>query len=762
VNPSSYPSRQPFPKNPVVRVGPSKNSNAREDTLLPTYPFPPYDDAQREMTSYLDSRTRGDSFGATIGIKGSAGSGKTHLIDYLMKFARTKMPTYEVYVKAESTNIVDLYSKAIEFLGRNSLVEMQTALLSQLARNELLSNDLRSEVSEPLAEELDRDPGSVYSFLQSRILSTWTLFAAGNDILQGNKSYFDNYLRAFSYLRHDALSEQAFDWFCGKTLPLETMQSIGVRRNIVDAPAAITGFQFLIAVFSTMKRPFLIFIDQIERLVLDAEPALCAVNKGYLHSLMELVYDANGFLCLAGMIKAWEALPNDFLQRLSTPPFKMPSLSVELTLRLVNIYLRPREVTPEYGSETDIYPFTELAIYEVTKLGRGNIRAILSLCNRSFENAEPNHETVTPQIVRKAAEQLKRVFDRANVLIQAKLILKQLNFDCAQAVTVDGTIRIDIAVPDMTAPRLLIDVSEPNFSDDEARAAIQYVTMANVIRAKWPDAKIMVIEAGYVSAEVQETLRPFLDAHILYNPDEFEAEFTGAVQILTKPSDLATKAGTQPKALAESALEEKLRQILELRAEEQRNISYNISQALSDQHTKAPGRFTIQITLVAAISIASAILIGMLSWTQGQREQTLATTRFQAQQTEIAARKESVNLLTSIQEDSKFDAAKNSFSNLARQPPDFLAKGQSAQDKVRELRDSYDTIRRSYMRVAQCAIAGLCDSRVLCEGIGDDVKQFVHETDAFSVKELLGQVNDRALSSFISHCGLADSKGVSD
>src|SRR5258708_1999609 len=125
------------------------------------------------------------------------------------------------------------------------------------------------------------------------------------------------------------------------SLALPTLEQLGVSRNIEDVERALTGIRFLLAMFAETKTPFFLFIDQIERLVLDTEPAVAAANRGHLHGLVELGYHAKGFLCFGGMTKAWETFPIDFLQRFSTPPFRLPSLSPEQVRSIVAVYLNP-------------------------------------------------------------------------------------------------------------------------------------------------------------------------------------------------------------------------------------------------------------------------------------------------------------------------------------------------------------------------------------------------------------------------------------
>jgi hypothetical protein len=766
-----YPKRQPFPKNPVVSISAEVCSDDPDKSALATYLYPPYDIAERELSSYMrlasakaDSTNDGDRSGTAIGIRGTSGSGKTHLIYYLMQRGRSQLPRgYQIYVKAESGDLLDLYSRALQFLGRVPLREIHTRLLSHVAQRELIGHDDEAPpqstvISQSLAQQLILEPDAVYALLKNRILSESTLLSARSDVLEGARSYFDDFLHAYSYLLHDTLSDDAFDWICGRRLPFDVLQRLGVRSNIADEEMAFTGFRFLIALFSRIKQPFFLFIDQIERLIVDTEPSIRAVNKGRLHTLVELVNTAGGFLVLAGMTKAWDEFPADFIERLSVPPFKMPAITTDQIFKLIAIYLHPTQMNPQYRTETDIYPFQEGAVLEISKIARGNIRAILSLCNRSFEEAASNLEPITPDLIRKAATQLKRSFDRANILMQVKMILKKLGMNCVQDFAIEGFTRMDLAVPDAKNPRLLIDVSEPNFLEDEARAAIRYVGMANIIRARWPDAKIIIVEAGYVSADVQEKLRPYLDAHIVYNPDEFAAEFTAAAEMLSKyPSSSLESRG---KGMRETTIVDQLREILEARTSEQQTISSNVKEILVEKNT--PSIFTdatVKAALIGvALIVAFSAIFAVVQFIQYQRSQIEAQigvaerqNALESEKTKLNSkaetRKETFQRLEVLNNDKGFKSDLAEFYRTA----DLLGKTPTYSDDQRTklknmLLDIYNNVAWSFAHLTQCAISQVCDVDVVCTALGEEIQRFVLTAQKYEIS------SQSTLTSFLNAC----------
>lgn len=116
------------------------------------------------------------------------------------------------------------------------------------------------------------------------------------------------------------------------------------------------------------------------------------------------------------------------------------------------------------------------------------------------------------------------------------------------------------------------------------------------------------------------------------------------------------------------------------------------------------------------------MIFGVLLWSQRENSRVAEEAFFsnsaqQARQAELEARKSALNLLTSVQSDTTFDAQKNYFYDAAEQQfhrypgVDISSDGKFMQ--------SYNVMRRSYVKIAQCSAADLCDSKVLCDAIGE-------------------------------------------
>jgi hypothetical protein len=221
--------------------------------------------------------------------------------------------------------------------------------------------------------------------------------------------------------------------------------------------------------------------------------------------------------------------------------------------------------------------------------------------------------------------------------------------------------------------------------------------MAHAVRTKWPNAKILVVEAGYVSAEIQEKLRPYLDAHILYNPDEFVGEFTGAVEILTNEGAVRTAARADA-----SSIEEQLRKILEVRSAEQQTINERIRLLLEEESPKRSNRAVDTLYRLAvpsaAIVIVMVLAFGVLSWVNYQRAQELKEER-----------RESLLAVSSLDKDNEFLNARRDFERLWDSYSDpGKPKGDLAPKDMDTLWNLYSTLGAKYAHVVQCGFAEIC------------------------------------------------------
>ena len=159
----------PFPASDVLNLEGSTSPEGLARLNLCTYTLPAFGRARRILEAYLGGvRPDGSRAGAAMGISGEYGSGKTHLIAYLLDavWAR-KLHVQQVYVRVRSSDFMALYKSIMSQIDADIMREANTKCLSRIAQDEAR----RSIMTEPATETLTRKPESVYEYLRQGLLS---------------------------------------------------------------------------------------------------------------------------------------------------------------------------------------------------------------------------------------------------------------------------------------------------------------------------------------------------------------------------------------------------------------------------------------------------------------------------------------------------------------------------------------------------------------------------------------------------------------
>jgi Cdc6-like AAA superfamily ATPase len=568
---NTYPSKQPFPRQRAVSIDASSGPTSPALAGLRTYKLPPYEDALQTLHSFLEHY--GDvNNGAALGIKGSFGSGKTHLIQFLISEARTFHPeTIQAYAKAKSGDLFEVYKDLINRLGMRQLAEGHVKVLSAAGRRLSEGNELLDATVNRLREK----PEIVLNLIRDTLLSESDIVEDAANALRGEGSRFTDFFSVFTFLNDTRLQATAFSWFQGEKLDREKLERLGVSSPLAETDAG-RGLQFLSMMYSFAGAPLILYIDQIERLILD-EPDRSAGNRGHLHSLVEAFVANGNMLVLAGVSEAWDKLPEDFIQRLTPPIVTLPSLNVKQTQAIIAVYLSSD--SERYGF-SDIFPFTEESIVTIVQISRGNIRSIIGLCYRCFEIAFPGKRAISAETVTKAAESLQQLYNRTTVLDEICMLLRAAKCRYERKVLLAHETQ-DIVVPNSTEPRAIINVMEPVFLEDEARDAHRHAAAAEKLRAIFPNVESVLVDIGYRSPEVERQLTPpLIDWYVRYDPERFRGEFKGIIEAIQNPiEDRDTSRGANETTAVNESIRE-LRELVLSRKDEEARVDERIAQIM--------------------------------------------------------------------------------------------------------------------------------------------------------------------------------------
>ncbi len=541
----NYPSKQPFPSRTAVRIGQEQQQDVFQSAgKLVTYQTAPFGLADGALQAYFrqySGETIGD--GMTLGIYGPYGSGKTHLVRWLQQDAmalwqefRKSSPqaaqeAQQIYAKVDTNDFLDMYRTIVRQIDSRKLQDINAKLLSKLAQKEVA----KSETTKDLVAKLQRQPQQVFELLRNTLISE-------SDIQRPQMQWVrkitggEDFLHFAAWLADPALGDSAVAWLQGEELSENTLSRMGIKASIDTSGRALAGLAFLISVFAEVRCPLLLYIDQVERLLPTKLPKVRGDNAPVIQSLAEWVQEKQAFLCVAGATT--EASP-DFPGRFSVMA-GMPSLDANGAANLLKAYLDATGSTfVPYESEADVYPYTFPAVEEMVHLVGGGMRGILRLAFLSYEIASPNRGQIGLEIIHQAFRKFEDYFDERAIVAKIKELIAEAGFSFTEQPSVGGGPRADLAVFDSREPVAYIELVNAVFDDDEALRALDFTKLAQSIRALSPDAKLVLVAAGYLSPEVQSrlsdtSLSRTVDHYLVYAPDRFEDEFRLVLQALTQ------------------------------------------------------------------------------------------------------------------------------------------------------------------------------------------------------------------------------------
>jgi hypothetical protein len=571
---AAYPSRQPFPRSTALRgeTGDELVSSALEPIV--TLELVPFERALRELRAYCADYARPDpEEGLALGIEGPHGSGKTHLIRYLRaQAAKLRPDALQLYVKLNGPDPLEMYRGIMASVSPSVLQDVNTSFLVELAKQEARNltgavddaahreppgegagesaiatrAEMKAgadELAEQFVATLSDNPLAVYQYLDKALLSRSKVEREQSDwVVHITKA--DDFFHAVSYLQDPVLGSEAYKWFRGEPLSETTLARLGVNSAIDTSERARAALFFIAAILGRARRPLLVFIDQLERLMPAGDAATCTANVAMLHSLAEWFQDHQAFLCIAGSTEAWQLTPPDFRGRFRRV-FRMPQLDARETLDLVKLYLSPAEDFSPFQSEADVYPFTVEAIEETVHIASGNVRSMLRLAYQAFADASPERRMIGREEIKHAFSSFDEYFDRATILAQVKRLLGDAGIPFSEQTTDSSS--PDFSIPGAANPVAFIEVSDAVFHEDEMRKAIRYVESAARLRGRFPRARLILIIAGYATAEVLRRLREITDSLFVYAPERFINEFRSTIESV-KPAAVSASSVAPPAA----------------------------------------------------------------------------------------------------------------------------------------------------------------------------------------------------------------------
>ena len=550
--------KNPFPPKGTI------NLESGLPGVLPTLPTESLGYVRRLAMDYLSNR-----IGQAITVTGPYGSGKTHLIGYLMREVNQQFSTLpsdaprpqQFYVNCKNGAFLSLYQALAGQLRWDLLRVLSASMLMKVANEQANEERRWAEANLPARKssasketvskteprpvenakaravvlaKLRENPKFVTDYIiQALVVPQRVLGSRSSAVSEITAEAFDDFRKIIFYLDDANLGEDAYNWLTAREgLSNITKERLGVKRVINSPDDALRALRLIVRMFGDAEIPLLVYIDQIDRLLLGLDYASAQDNAERLKSLVEYFSDCGAFLLLCGPDPVWNRFRPDFFTRVG-PAVRLGEIPRDRCRSLVKVYLREGQVYQDYEDPSEIVPFTPNAVEEMWKLRSGNARRFIQTCHQAFAgySSSRSEKKIDEQLIRRIVTDQQSLLDQGKLVQEIRGVLREKNLSFSRDVEYDG-FTADFGTNEVGHSHVLVKILDTNFYTDEAASALRLVQQLETIDRSSRDLRTVVVAMGYVSSDVQESLRKVVDLSLIYEGEGFADEFATELEKL--------------------------------------------------------------------------------------------------------------------------------------------------------------------------------------------------------------------------------------
>lgn len=526
-----YPVDNPFPSQAASGLPGDPATIVELETLSDvTLPRAEFGRAWDFVKDYVEQHGS-SAEGQFVALLGEHGSGKTHTINYLIaeskKLQDPSAPQrnpFHISVKLETTDLGTFYRSVFTQIEEKPLRELMT-----IARDHLAIDQFKTlpEVDETKAEKLRGDRKAAERLLAAYLIDRGALEKQQVDEISRIPHGREDFQRALPFIfgRDPERATAAYNWLAGKRVEASDLRAIGVSGPIDSVEMYKSGLQLLAALFRAARRPFLLYLDQFEKLVgvTQESDVLNEQNAGMLRRLIDVFPRELGLLLIAGTPLAWRKMASDLRERFGQKVIELRSLSDQEATDLVGLFLK---------NPTDTFPFEQSGIDAVLRFSRGNIRRFLQYCSTMFALGQKAGETIEAADVEAAIRKdLLRPPEEELVIMAA--IERHLAANGLRWVRNSHIYSqtVDYSIPaEKDRPGIVIELTRAVYKDDETRQAQKLIDLADDVRRLFgPSSIVIAVVVGYSTREVSNIIGTAI-RQVFYDPQTFAGEFRSALK----------------------------------------------------------------------------------------------------------------------------------------------------------------------------------------------------------------------------------------
>ena len=549
----------PFPAGTVV---------SESIAGLPNYRGQTYSAAKRLIDIFKEnfpsSTTR---VGATMGIRGPFGSGKTHLVFQLAEYFRTSMGIQgkAIYAKTDRADFLDLYTnhfaRRFEEQDLKRLAAMHIAVLLRSQRSTRPTDIKAVEIRESLTEialagvesAVRENPEFVLSLVSDDLLPVAGLSKQLEDQFEkASQEIGLDFFRAYSRIIDPSMSKMAIRWLKGEELSKSERQDLGLELAAIRQPShAKEAMRYFLRAHANANIPIMFCVDEFERFALRGTPEDRAATPGMLKDLSEMFTKTRHFFLLSGVDRCWNTMPKDFFDRIRGSDIVQMQLEPVEAKKLLQAYCDVVDASLDDVFDPEALPL-------LLDVSNRNVRRMLHVAHTAFLSSRQS--PVSSADIMAGVDKALSAPDRINKLHDSiRAVAKRLRISVQQGYAHAGV------VPDFTlgppdSPSVAINITSSVFRNDEIDRSRQLAAQVHQIQRDIPAIRTCSIIVGYSSDEVRRQLEQLTDALFVYDEDTFEndfEEFLRAAPLL--PTAAEARIKTQEEVYAR--LEKKLDQL---------------------------------------------------------------------------------------------------------------------------------------------------------------------------------------------------------
>jgi len=548
--------------NPFPRTAVASNSSQAYPNYFTASQAQAVELAQKFADQFAATGPSRPAAGVTFGIRGLAGSGKTHTIFQMRASLQRLQPTAKfVYAKTlESRNVLEFYRGV--FPGdltlddfRNLTSQHYLKLLREQTRTEPSTTSLQESLASVAVRQADvrlrgGDQQYLLGLIEAELLPTAALkLGLDRDLQDTQKLLLGDLALAYSKVFDESYGADAVSWLRGNKLTEQQMKDLGLRSRIETLPDAHQALTFFLSAYRRAGVPLMLVVDEIERSVLTAD-APDAVGRNLLKDLAEAMQASGHLFGVCGLTTAWDSVTPDFFGRFA----RTDIVEMRLTEQEATEIVRAWE-----GTKPSV--FSSEALKLAVEAAEHNARRLLEIAHHSWENRRVAKEpTVLPEHVRNATRAaLNDKNARQRAISAASGICEQQGLVIVESPFPE----YDLAIGSEVAPLAFVKVTTSVFKDDEVADFRVIVKGRRRLAALYPAAGRCVVIAGYSSSILVEELRRDGDYVIRYDDETFSASFSGFLQRMREAKVVTLASSDDEDSKRYAAVEDKIEALAE-------------------------------------------------------------------------------------------------------------------------------------------------------------------------------------------------------